>query len=93
MRKDQYVLKDGYRRPIICRNPTRSKSYIPLDDDLKVTLDNVKKVVTPNTKVISIAHITNVVGDIRPIEEIINFAHENGIKVLEGAETFFKRSL
>ena len=63
-------------------------NYIPLDSNLKVTLDNIKKVVTPNTKVISIAHITNVVGDIRPIEEIIKYAHENGIKVLiDGAQS------
>lgn len=63
-------------------------NYIPLDSNLKVTLDNIKKVVTSNTKVISIAHITNVVGDIRPIEEIIKYAHENGIKVLiDGAQS------
>ena len=57
-------------------------NYIPLDVDLKVTMDNVKKSITPNTKVISLAHITNVVGDIRPIEEIAKYAHKKGIKVL-----------
>ena len=62
-------------------------NYIPLDIDLKVTMDNVKKSITPNTKVISIAHITNVVGDIRPIEEICKYAHKKGIKVLvDGAQ-------
>lgn len=62
--------------------------YIPLDTNLKVTMDNIKKVVTPNTKVISIAHITNVVGDIRPIEEITKYAHKKGIKVLiDGAQS------
>ena len=63
-------------------------NYIPLDINLKVTLENVKKSVTPNTKVISIAHITNVVGDIRPIEEIVKYAHKKGIKVLvDGAQS------
>lgn len=33
LRKDQYLLKDGYRNPVVCKNLTRSKSYIPLDDD------------------------------------------------------------
>ena len=62
--------------------------YIPLDDNNFVTLDNLKKVVTPNTKVISIAEITNVVGDIRPIKEICNFAHENDIfVVVDGAQS------
>lgn len=58
--------------------------YIELDD-LKVTLNNLKKVVTPKTKVISLAHITNVAGDIRPIKEIIKFAHENNILVVVDA--------
>lgn len=63
-------------------------NYIPLDIDLKVTMDNVKKSIKPNTKVISIAHITNVVGDIRPIEEIAKYAHKKGIKVLiDGAQS------
>ena len=63
-------------------------NYIPLTSDFKVTLDNIKKSVTPNTKVISIAHITNVIGDIRPIKEIIKFAHERGIKVIvDGAQS------
>lgn len=63
-------------------------SYIPLDDKHKITLDNLKKVITPNTKVISIAHITNVIGDIRPIKEIIEYAHENNILVLvDGAQS------
>lgn len=62
--------------------------YIPLDDNNFVTLDNLKKVITPNTKVISIAEITNVVGDIRPIKEICEFAHERNIfVVVDGAQS------
>lgn len=58
--------------------------YIELKD-LKVTIDNLKKIITPKTKVISLAHVTNVVGDIRPIKEIIKFAHENNILVIVDA--------
>lgn len=62
--------------------------YIPLDANLHVTLDNVKSVVTPRTKVISIAEITNVVGDVRPIKEICAWAHENNIfVVVDGAQS------
>ncbi len=61
--------------------------YIELEDN-KVTLENLKKVVTENTKVISIAHITNVLGDIRPIEEIIKYAHSKNIIVsIDGAQS------
>lgn len=54
-------------------------NYIPLDDQHYVTLENVKKMITPNTKVISLAFITNVIGDIRPIKEIAAFAHQHNI--------------
>lgn len=59
--------------------------YIPLDDNHYVTLENVKKAITPNTKVISLAYITNVIGDIRPIKEIVEFAHQNNIFVVVDA--------
>ncbi|HOP66054.1 MAG TPA: cysteine desulfurase [Bacilli bacterium] len=59
--------------------------YIPLDENYEVTLENVKKRVTANTKVISLAQITNVVGDIRPLKEIINYAHSLGILVIVDA--------
>ena len=62
--------------------------YIPLDDHHYVTLDNVKKTVTPNTKVIALASITNVIGDERPIKEICEFAHQNNIfVVMDGAQS------
>ena len=62
-------------------------NYIPLSN-LEVTLDNVKNSITDKTKVISIAHITNVVGDIRPIKEIIKYAHSKNILVIiDGAQS------
>lgn len=62
-------------------------NYIKLDQNYNLTLDNVKAAITPNTKVISIAYITNVVGDVRPVKEIIEYAHSNNIKVLiDGAQ-------
>ena len=62
-------------------------SYIPLDNNYYVTIDNLKKVIKPETKVISIAGITNVIGDIRPVKEICELAHENNIfVVLDGAQ-------
>ncbi len=62
-------------------------NYIPLNENYEITLDNVKKSITKNTKVISLAYISNVVGDIRPIKEIIEYAHKLGIKVVvDGAQ-------
>ncbi|MBP3766549.1 MAG: cysteine desulfurase [Bacilli bacterium] len=62
--------------------------YIDLDKNHKITLENVKKTITDKTKVISIAHISNVVGDIRPIKEICEYAHSKDILVLvDGAQS------
>ena len=63
-------------------------NFIPLDDNLHVTIDNVKKSITPRTKIIALAQVTNVIGDIRPIKEICKLAHENNIfVVVDGAQS------
>ena len=59
--------------------------YIDLNEDYTFNVDNFKKAITPNTKVISIAEITNVIGDKRDIKEITKIAHENNIKILVDA--------
>ena len=62
-------------------------NYIDLDENYHVTLANVKRAITDNTKVISLAYVTNVVGDLRPIKEIVEYAHDRGIKVVvDGAQ-------
>ena len=61
--------------------------YIDLDDNYEVTIDNLKKIITPKTRVISLAGITNVLGDLRPLKDIIKTAHENNILVVvDGAQ-------
>lgn len=63
-------------------------NYIPLDANYYVTLENVKKSITKNTKVISLAMVTNVIGDLRPIKDIAKLAHEVGaFLVVDGAQS------
>ena len=54
-------------------------SYIPLDEKNEVAIDNLKKVITDKTKVVSLAHITNVIGDVRDIKAISKVCHDNKI--------------
>ena len=62
--------------------------YVPLDANLHVTFENITSIVTPRSKVISLAGITNVVGDVRPIKEICKFAHQNNMFVVcDGAQS------
>ena len=63
-------------------------NYIPLDNNYYVTTENVLKSITPKTKVIALAQVTNVIGDLRPIKEIAHIAHERGIfLVVDGAQS------
>ena len=59
--------------------------YIPLDDNNSITINNLKSVITNKTRVVSIAHITNVVGDIRDIKSISKVCHENNILLVVDA--------
>ncbi|SHG41835.1 cysteine desulfurase [Ornithinibacillus halophilus] len=61
--------------------------FIPLQEDGTVTLEDVKNTITPNTKVVAIAHVSNVLGTIHPVKEITKIAHENGaVVVVDGAQ-------
>lgn len=62
--------------------------YIPLTKTNELTVENVKSMITEKTKVISIAHVTNVLGDIRPIDEIGKICRNNNIIfVVDGAQS------
>lgn len=62
--------------------------FIPLTDSGELTIDNFKKVMNEKVKVVTIASITNVLGYIVPIKEIVEIAHEYGaIVVVDGAQS------
>lgn len=61
--------------------------YIDLEKDGTISLDKVREVVTNKTKIVSILHVSNVLGTINPIEEITKIAHEHGaVMVVDGAQ-------
>lgn len=59
--------------------------YIPLNEQHEVTVENFKNSITDKTKVVSLAYVTNVIGDERPIKEITKIAHDNNIFVVVDA--------
>lgn len=61
--------------------------YIPLQDDGTVALEDVKSLVTDQTKIVAIAHVSNVLGTINPIKEIAQIAHAKGaVLLVDGAQ-------
>ncbi|XJZ26827.1 cysteine desulfurase [Bacillota bacterium Lsc_1132] len=62
--------------------------YIPLQADGTISLDDVRATVTPNTKIVSVMQVSNVLGSINPVKEIAKIAHENGaVMVVDGAQS------
>jgi len=63
-------------------------NYIPLNDQGKLVAENLKKVISKKTKIVAVAHVTNVLGFIIDIKEIVKIAHEYGaIVVCDGAQS------
>ena len=63
--------------------------HLPITDDGRlVGVDDIAAYLTEKTKLISIAHVSNVLGTINPVEEIIKIAHEHSIPVMvDGAQS------
>lgn len=59
--------------------------FIPLDEEGRICLDNFKKVITNKTKIVAINYVSNVMGYISPLKEIIKIAHEYNAKVIVDA--------
>ena len=71
----------------VCKLKKATLKYIPLNEEGRVTVENFKKVLSNKTKVVAINYVSNVMGYITPIREIIKLAHEVGaIVTLDGAQ-------
>ena len=62
--------------------------HIPMTDDGMLRLDQLDALLTEKTKLVSVAHISNVLGTVNPVEEIVRKAHARGIPVMvDGAQS------
>jgi cysteine desulfurase/selenocysteine lyase len=65
-----------------------SIKVIPMSDNGVLDMEAYKKLFSNKTKFVSVAHVSNVLGTINPVKEIIEFAHSNGVPVLiDGAQS------
>jgi cysteine desulfurase/selenocysteine lyase len=62
--------------------------HLPITDDGRLKLSTLNSQLSTKTKLVSVAHVSNVLGTINPVEEIIKIAHTHGIPVLvDGAQS------
>ena len=65
-----------------------SLKFIELDEDGMLDLSNINKLITERTKLLALTHMSNVLGTINPVKELIEVAHKMGAKVLiDGAQS------
>ena len=72
---------------LMCQRKKAVLKVIPVDDNGCLKIDLLPELITERTKILSIAHISNVLGIINPIKNIINICHSKGCRVLiDGAQ-------
>ena len=73
---------------MMCEKNNAKLNVIPINDDGELDLDEFKKIVSKKTKIVFLNHVSNALGIINPIEEIIKLSHENGAYVrIDGAQS------
>ena len=73
---------------MLCERKKAVLKHIPLRDDLSLDIEAFKGLLNDKTKLVSVAHVSNVLGTIQPVEQIIHLAHEKSIPVcIDGAQS------
>ena len=61
---------------------------IPIDDSGNLLMDEYEKLFSDRTKIVSVAHVSNTLGTVTPVKDIVRIAHEHGVPVLvDGAQS------
>ena len=72
---------------MLCEEKGCILKVIPINDDGELLMDEYEKLLSEKTKLVAVVHVSNALGTINPIKEIIKKAHEVGAKVLiDGAQ-------
>ena len=73
---------------MLCEESGAELKVIPINDDGEIIMDEYRKLLGPKTKMVAVGHISNALGTINPIKEIIDLAHEYDAAVLiDGAQS------
>ena len=79
---------------MLCERKKAILRHIPLREDLTLNMEAFAAMLNERTRLVSVAHVSNVLGTIQPVEEVIRLAHERGIPVcLDGAQSVPHRTV
>ena len=72
---------------MLCEEKGAVLRVVPIDDTGELLMDEYERMLSPRTKLVSITHVSNALGTILPVEQIIELAHAQGVPVmLDGAQ-------
>jgi len=72
---------------MICKEQGAKLRVIPMNDEGELLLDEFENIISEKTKIVAVGHVSNALGIINPVEEIIEIAHKHNIPVmLDGAQ-------
>jgi cysteine desulfurase/selenocysteine lyase len=72
---------------VLCDEKEAKLRVIPIDDRGEIIMEEYEKLLTPRTKFVALVHISNALGTVNPVKQMIAMAHANGIPVLiDGAQ-------
>ena len=79
---------------ILCQQQGARLRIIPISDAGELDLDGYATLLTDRTRMVSVVHVSNVLGTVNPVEEIVRLAHQRGIPVLvDGAQAVAHRAV
>ena len=64
---------------ILCEEKGARLRVVPINDDGELLVDEFEKLLGPRTKLVSLVHISNALGTVNPVEQIVDMAHSRGI--------------
>ncbi len=71
----------------LCERKQAILKYVPLDENGRITLENFRFALDEKVKVVALTHVSNVMGYVTPIKEIIRLAHsQNAMVVVDAAQ-------
>ncbi len=72
---------------MLCERKKAKLKVIPLNDTGELIIEEYKKLLNPRTKIVAVNHVSNALGTINPVKEIIEIAHAANVPVLiDGAQ-------
>jgi len=72
---------------MLCEEKGARLRSVPINDDGEVILEELERLLTPRTRLLGMAHVSNALGTINPVAQIIEMAHARGVPVLlDGAQ-------